>query len=102
MSDICNICGLPKDLCMCAAVAKEKQKVLIKLDKRRYGKILTIVKGIDQKQVNIKDIAKQLKSKLACGGTVKRGNIELQGNHKQAVKKILMSLGFAEDSIEIR
>ncbi len=102
MSDICSICGLPKDLCMCAAVAKEKQKVLIKLDKRRYGKLLTIIKGIDKKQVNIKDVAKQLKAKLACGGTIKDDTIELQGNHKPAAKKILLSLGFAEDSIEIR
>ncbi len=102
MSDICSICGLSKDLCMCAAVAKEKQKVLIKLDKRRYGKLLTIIEGMDKKQVNIKDIAKQLKGKLACGGTVKDSTIELQGNHKKAVKKILMSLGFAEDAIEVR
>lgn len=99
MSDICPVCGLPKDLCMCAAVAKEQQQILVKLDKRRYGKILTLIEGIDKHQVNIKDVARQLKSKLACGGTVKDSTIELQGNHKEAVKKILLSLGFAEDSI---
>ncbi len=87
---------------MCSAVAKEKQKVLIKLDKRRYGKLLTLIEGIDKKQVNIKDLAKQLKGKLACGGTVKDSTIELQGSHKNAVKRILLTLGFTEDSIEIR
>jgi len=101
MSDVCEICGLPKDLCMCATVAKEQQQVNIKIVKRRYGKLLTLIGGIDKKQVDLRKLAKQLKSELACGGTVKNDVIELQGEHKVRVKEILSKLGFTEDSIAI-
>jgi len=99
--DICSVCGLPKDLCMCSTVAKEKQVVTVRTVKRRYGKLMTLVEGIDKKMIDIKSLAKQLKSKLACGGTVKDNAIELQGDHQQNVKKVLVALGFAEDSIEM-
>jgi translation initiation factor 1 len=99
--DVCSVCGLSSDLCMCSTIAKEKQVVTISVVKRRFGKPMTIVAGIDQKSVDIKAIAKQLKTKLACGGTVKNGNIEIQGNQKQAAKKVLIKAGFAEESIEV-
>ena len=99
---ICPLCGLPGDLCMCNTIAKEKQQVVITKVKRRYGKIITEIHGIDAKMVNIKDLAKQLKTKLACGGTVKDGKIELQGLHTQNAKAILVKLGFTEDSIVVK
>ncbi|HDN82960.1 MAG TPA: stress response translation initiation inhibitor YciH, partial [Candidatus Altiarchaeales archaeon] len=46
-------------------------------------------------------IARELKQKLACGGTTKNDRIELQGDHVQRVKKVLKEIGFAEDMIEI-
>jgi len=102
MSEICPVCGLPKELCMCAAVAREKQKIVVKMVKRKFGKPATIIEGMDAKAVNLKNIAKQLKEKLACGGTVKDSTIELQGDHRQKVKSVLQELGFPAESIEIR
>ena len=99
---ICEVCGLSSELCTCSTLAREKQVVQIYIIKRRYGKMMTIIDGIDHKMVDIKSLAKQLKSALACGGTVKANNIELQGDHKQAAKKMLIKAGFAEDSIEIK
>ena len=63
---------------------------------------MTIVEGVDEKQVSIKDLTKTLKSKLACGGTAKEGRIELQGNHKSRVKGVLVGLGFSPEMIDIR
>ena len=102
MTDACNVCGLPKDLCLCDAVAKEKQAVVIKVDTRRYGKAMTVVEGLDAKSVDIKKLAKSMKAKLACGGTVKDGAIELQGDHRQGAKKVLLDSGFSESSITVR
>ena len=103
MSEVCPVCGLPKELCMCAEIAKEKQTAIhVSAVKRRFGKLMTIVSGIDPKQVNIKDVARKLKEKLACGGTIKDNTIELQGDHRSKVKGVLVSLGFPEDSIEIK
>lgn len=70
--------------------------------KRKYGKIVTIIEGLDEKQLNLKELTKNLKGKLACGGTSKDGRIELQGNHRSRVKDVLVGLGFSPDMIDIR
>lgn len=100
MVDVCQKCGLPKELCVCETIAKEAQRIRIKKDKRKFGKIITVISGIDPKQINIKEIAKKLKSKFACGGTVKNNTIELQGDHVSKTKQELINLGFSPDTIE--
>lgn len=102
MSEICIKCGLPKELCMCETIAKESQEITITTEKKKFGKKYTIITGIDQKEINIKELSKKLKSKFACGGTVKEGNIELQGDHKQHIKEFLVSTGFAPETIKVR
>lgn len=84
--------------CMCEEIGKSEQKIKIQLEKRRFGKIITVVSGF--KDMDIKNIGKELKHTLACGGTIKNGNVELQGSHKDKVRETLIKLGFAEDSIE--
>ncbi len=99
MSEICPKCGLPQDLCVCETIAKEGQNIEIKVVKRKFGKMITLVQGINDKNIDIKELAKKLKSKLACGGTAKGNVIELQGNHATRVKEILIDLGFAVETI---
>ncbi len=98
---ICQKCGLPKELCVCETIAKESQKIKISLVQKRYSKNMTIVKGIDTSKIDIRQLIKTLKSKLACGGTYKNGEIELQGDHRQRVKQILIKEGFPADIIEV-
>ncbi len=93
MSEICHKCGLPKDLCVCETIAKEEQQIKVKIVKRRFGKLTTIVEGFDS-DINLKELTKKLKSKFACGGTLKNNVIELQGDHRQKVKEELEKLGF--------
>src|SRR3989344_7135683 len=102
MSEICAKCGLPTDLCVCEAIAKEEQKITVTIAKRRFGKLTTVISGIDEKNIDIRDISKKLKSKFACGGTSKDGTIELQGNHTDKIKTELSKLGFTEGSIVIK
>lgn len=102
MSEVCSTCGLPKDLCVCDSLAREEQRITIKLVKRKFGKMNTIIQGMDDKNVKLKDVCKNLKFKLACGGTVKEGVIELQGSHMEKVKGELIKLGFSPETIEIK
>ncbi|HIJ12019.1 TPA: translation initiation factor [Candidatus Woesearchaeota archaeon] len=97
---VCNQCGLPEDLCVCEAIAREQQKITVKIEKRKFGKKYTIVVGITG--VDLNDIVKKLKTKFACGGTGKGGQIELQGDHKARIKPALIELGFPDETIEIR
>jgi len=102
MTEVCPKCGLPKALCICETIAKESQKIVIKSDKKKFGKIYTVITGIDEKEIDIKDVTKKLKTKLACGGTAKEGKIELQGDHKRKVRDILIEIGFASETIEVK
>ena len=102
MAEICPNCGLPKELCVCETIAKESQKIIVTSIKKKFGKLNTVIQGIDEKEINMKELAKKLKTELACGGTAKDGQIELQGDHKQKVKQILVQTGFAPETIEIR
>ncbi|MEM1535159.1 MAG: stress response translation initiation inhibitor YciH [Candidatus Pacearchaeota archaeon] len=97
--EVCPRCGLPKAACICESLIKERQKIKIILEKRKFGKKVTIVEGIAD--IDIKQLAKILKQKLACGGTVKNNAIELQGEHLNKVKEELIKQGFSEELIEI-
>jgi translation initiation factor 1 len=100
MDKTCEKCGLPKELCVCETIAKEKEKVKVSSVRRRYGKQITLVEGIG-KGIDIKKVLKELKQRLACGGTLKGNVIELQGGHTEKVKDILKKLGFTEDQIVV-
>ena len=100
MIGVCNQCGLPEDLCVCEAIAREQQKINVAIEKRKFGKKYTVISGI-QKEANINEIFKILKSKFACGGTAKTGKIELQGDHKSRMRAVLVELGFPEETIEV-
>ncbi len=95
----CPRCGLPAELCVCDEMTKEGQRIRVRNDKRRYGKLVTIVDGF--KDVDLDKIAKELKKRLACGGTAKNDHIELQGNHLNKMKDILIEMGFSKDMIDV-
>lgn len=98
---ICSRCGLPQELCVCETIAKESQRINVYLKKKKFGKFSTMIGGIDSKQIDIKEVSKALKSHFACGGTVKDGVIELQGDHKKEVRQELTKLGFSSDTIDL-
>ncbi len=96
---ICSVCGLPDELCICEEIAREQQRIIISNDKRRYGKVVTIVEGFEEGDIDMDQLARQLKTKVAAGGTVKRGRIILQGEHRKKVEAALKEMGF---TVEVR
>jgi len=97
----CPVCGLPNDLCVCLSLEAEEEKIKVRVERRRYNKPATIIEGIDGKHHNLNEIAKTLKRKLACGGSIKDGKIILLGDHRHVVPEILSKLGFKKESIEV-
>ncbi|MCK5023151.1 MAG: stress response translation initiation inhibitor YciH [Candidatus Aenigmarchaeota archaeon] len=100
MTEICPNCGLPKDICACETIAREEEKIKIFSVRKRFGKKVTVIQGIS-KDVDTKGILKELKTKFACGGTIRGNAIELQGDHKRRIKDILVKLGFPGSKIEV-
>ena len=97
--EICPKCGLPQPACVCEQIVKSSQKIQVTTDRKRYGKIVTVIQGFDN-SIDVKKIAKSMKNVLACGGTSKNRIIELQGDHTKRAKSVLVKLGFDENSIE--
>ncbi len=92
--------GLPPELY--EQLEKEEQFIKIRLDRRRFGKEVTIIEGLSGSNSELKKIASRLKSRLATGGTVKDGRIELQGDHRHRVKQILVKeFGYPPENIMI-
>ena len=94
------ITGLPDELFAWEEISQEQQVIKIYTDRRRYGKAVTIIEGFNEKDVNLKAIAKALKRKVASGGTVKDGRIELQGDQRERARKFLEDMGYVVEIIE--
>ena len=83
---------------------KETAKIVISKEIRgRYKKTSTLIRGMahSMKDQEIIAITSELKTKIGTGGTYKEGRIILQGDHRQAVKQLLIKKGFSEQSIEV-
>jgi translation initiation factor 1 len=83
---------------------KETAKIVISKEIRgRYKKTSTVIRGMahSMKDQEIVAITSELKTKIGTGGTYKEGRIILQGDHRQAVKQLLIKKGFSEQSIEV-
>ena len=95
------ITGLPKELSAWDNIAMENQKITVNISRKKFGKQYTVVEGLNASEVDIKDIAKKLKNKFACGGTAKKDVVELQGNHLATIKDALVEIGFDPATIEV-
>ncbi len=100
-SEICTVCGLLTELCIYEEVAKEQQRIVVKIDTRKYKKEVTVIEGLNPNEINLQELTSYLKSKFACGGTIKDNVIELQGNHKSRMKEVLIKKGFLPEQIKV-
>jgi translation initiation factor 1 len=81
-------------------IEKEEAAIVITKDIRKYRKPVTVISGLQERK-DLKEITKQLKTKIGTGGTFKEGQIILQGDHREAAKNLLAEMGFKEEAIEV-
>ena len=62
--------------------------------KGRGGKIVTVIKGFEEGDKNIKVLAKEIKNHLGVGGSVKNGEIIIQGNNRDKIIDYLKSKSY--------
>ena len=100
MPQICNVCGLPKDICACTTIAKETTlKLKVYKTEKKFKKPVTVVEGLTGEE--LQKTTKELKHKLACGGSCKEGVVVLQGDHREKVRRQLVELGYPNDIITV-
>ncbi len=77
------------------SVEKQKQKFHFAMEKRN-GKTVTLIKGLVLSIEELKNLSKDLKNACGTGGTVKDGNIELQGEYREKAAEILKNKGWGK------
>lgn len=60
----------------------------------RGGKTVTVVYGVPLPEAKLKDLAGDLKRLCGTGGTIKEGNIEIQGDHRERIVAALEQRGY--------
>jgi translation initiation factor 1 len=94
IAGICATCGLPKELCVCEDLGRETTLLTVDLDTRRYGKAVTVVRGLESRPDEAEKLARELKKGLATGGSGKDGVIVLQGDRRRDVVRLLQQKGY--------
>ena len=95
----CERCGELEDSCTCPAPAKvltppEKQTARLNVEKRKRGKVVTVVRGLPVDENDLPALLAKLKTACGAGGTLKDDLLEIQGKHLERVRDLLNELGY--------
>ncbi|MFO0951071.1 MAG: translation initiation factor [Isosphaeraceae bacterium] len=98
----CERCGKSEADCTCppppppepVRLDPATQTARLRREKRAKGKVVTVVAGLDPDGNDLTSLSTTLKDRCGCGGTVKDGLIELQGERLDAAESVLRSLGY--------
>ncbi|CAN7435775.1 translation initiation factor Sui1 [Pseudomonas sp. LjRoot71] len=93
----CPDCSQPVDACTCKqplipegdGIARVRRET-----KGRGGKTVTTISGVPLAEEPLKDLASVLKKRCGCGGSLKDGVIEIQGDHVELLLAELIKQGF--------
>ncbi len=72
-----------------------EQDLRIWLDRKKGNKLVSVVKGFIGNESDLTDLGKSLKQQLGTGGTVKDGEILIQGDHRKKMEAVLKNDGYS-------
>jgi len=97
---ICSSCSRPQEACACrkqpAPAVPADGIIRIRREvKGRGGKTVTVASGFRLDEDRLKQLSAQLKRRCGAGGSIKDGEILIQGDHRETVLAELKNKGFA-------
>jgi translation initiation factor 1 len=95
---MCPKCGQARNMCACSQKAtRSAGDGIVRVSretKGRKGKGVTLIRGLALSLEELKKLAQELKNQCGCGGTVKEGVIEIQGDHRERLIETLKAKGW--------
>lgn len=79
--------------CACPPLA-EGQTVRLAVERRKKGKVVTVVRGVPAKKNNLAEVLTKLKSQCGAGGTIQDDALVIQGEHIDRIRELLSELGY--------
>lgn len=97
----CEKCNQLEEECSCSCPPEpppvtppQLQIAKIQIEKRKKGKLVSVVRGLDPTGSHLKELLSQLKNSCGAGGTIQEEAIEIQGDHVQRIRQLLKALGY--------
>jgi len=72
----------------------EEQRIQLAIEKRKKGKVVTLLRNLTLSDADVKDLARKLKNACGTGGTSRSGEIELQGDCRDRASTFLTQNGY--------
>ena len=98
----CEVCDKLETDCDCPPaaapgpqrIAPEKQTARLSIEKRKKGKMVTVVRNLDPDGNDLTELLTRLKNTCGAGGSIQDAAIEIQGKHIDRIKAELQKLGY--------
>ena len=96
---ICDRCQVLEPDCQCPPPAHEflpnaSQRARLRLEKRKRGKVVTLVLGLQPDETDLPKLLTSLKNTCGAGGTIGDNGIEIQGDHLVRIASCLAEMGY--------
>jgi translation initiation factor 1 len=97
----CQRCGKLETDCKCPSptteelrIPPEQQTAIVSVEKRKKGKLVTVLTGLEPQPLVIAELFTRLKSACGSGGTIRDASVEIQGDHQEKICGLLEGLGY--------
>jgi len=100
----CDRCDRPESECRCPPlpapstpsnlIPPPQQTARLAIEKRKKGKVVTVVRGLSAAGNDLPGLLSQLKSTIGAGGTIEGDELEIQGEQLERVRQFLTKLGY--------
>lgn len=93
---LCERCQRDIKECRCSPIDNEpnKQTLKIRLEKRKRGKVVTVVDGFECNAGQLQKTLAAVQARCGTGGSIQENSIEVQGDHTDRVPTLLQEMGY--------